>query len=195
MKKKSLILALALVLAMTFVIGGTIAWLTANSDEVKNVFTTSDIGVDLTENTGDEYTMIPGWTLDKDPAAMVDEESVDCYLFITVEEGFEIEGYAFGDYLDYEIVDTWIQLTDKDGNDVENVYYMIFNESSGYTKGEEYPILVDDEVVVLDSVTKAMMEAAEGNEPTLTFNAYVSQMYKSEGEAFEPYEAWDNVKP
>ena len=70
MKKKGLLLILALTLLVTAITGGTLAWLTAESDEVVNKFTTSDISVELKE-TKTVFKMIPGYTIDKDPKAKV----------------------------------------------------------------------------------------------------------------------------
>ena len=53
MKKKTLALVLALTLLVAGVIGGTLAWLTDQTDEVKNTFTVGDINIDLTETTTD----------------------------------------------------------------------------------------------------------------------------------------------
>ena len=46
---KPLALILSLVLVIGCVAGGTLAWLNAKTDEVKNTFSTSDIGVTLKE--------------------------------------------------------------------------------------------------------------------------------------------------
>ena len=76
---------LAAVMLLMCAIGGTLAWLTAQTTEVNNTFTTSNIGVSLEETT-EEYKMIPGWTIGKDPKATVETGSEDCYLFVKVEE-------------------------------------------------------------------------------------------------------------
>ena len=68
---KAAALILALVLVVGCVVGGTLAWLTAESDAVTNTFTTSGITVTLEETTGNEYKMIPGYTIHKDPKATV----------------------------------------------------------------------------------------------------------------------------
>lgn len=104
---KSLALVLACILLVGGVVGGTVAWLTAQRNEVTNVFTTSDIGVDLTE-TEATYKMIPGWTISKDPKAKVISGSEDCYLFIKVEEkGGDVtlgeKNYSFADFIAYAI--------------------------------------------------------------------------------------------
>ena len=67
MKKKTLALVLALTLLVAGVVGGTLAWLTDQTAEVKNTFTVGDINIGLTETTTD-YKMVPGNTIAKDPA-------------------------------------------------------------------------------------------------------------------------------
>ena len=51
MKKKTLALVLALTLLVAGVVGGTLAWLTDQTAEVKNTFTVGDINIGLTETT------------------------------------------------------------------------------------------------------------------------------------------------
>ena len=86
MKKKAMALVLALGLVVVGIVGGTMAWLTAEATEVKNVFTDSDINITLTEtglnqNNENSYKMIPGHTITKDPKVTVVEGSEDCWLF------------------------------------------------------------------------------------------------------------------
>ena len=66
MKKKTLALVLALTLLVAGVVGGTLAWLTDQTAEVKNTFTVGDINIGLTETTAD-YKMAPGNTIPKTP--------------------------------------------------------------------------------------------------------------------------------
>ena len=70
MKKKILALVLALTLLVAGVVGGTLAWLTDRTAEVKNTFTVGDINIGLTETTAD-YKMVPGNTIAKDPTVTV----------------------------------------------------------------------------------------------------------------------------
>ena len=101
MKKKTIALAVAMVLTLTTVIGGTLAWLQTTSNEVKNTFTFGEIEIKLDESvvgedgqiaqtgrteTGNEYDLIPGAKADKDPMVTVLEESEKCYVFVTVKE-------------------------------------------------------------------------------------------------------------
>lgn len=66
MKKKTVALFAAFVLIVVSIVGGTLAWLTDQTEGIVNTFTTSDIHVTLTESVdtdGDgkqSFQMIPG---------------------------------------------------------------------------------------------------------------------------------------
>lgn len=66
---------LALVLVIGCAVGGTIAWLTAQTDPVVNTFTYGDINIDLKETTGNDYKIIPGVDIEKDPKVTVKANS------------------------------------------------------------------------------------------------------------------------
>ena len=189
---KSVALVLSLVLLVGGVIGGTVAWLTAKTDEVKNVFTTSDIGVTLGETTN-TYKMIPGWTIAKDPKATVTTGSEDCYLFVKVEKS------NFDTYMDMAIDSQWTAL---DATNNPGVYYIKIDEDS--EKNVAYNVLgegkatysevdytwEDNQVLVKPTVTEKMMDDANP-EPKLTFTAYAVQLYKNNTTEFTPAEAWE----
>ena len=183
---KTFALLLAVVLAVGCAIGGTIAWLTDTTEEVKNTFTTSDIDITLTETEGGEnreFKMIPGYTISKDPTVTVVAGSEDCYLFVKLEKSEN-----FDTYMEYTMADDWTALTGETG-----VYYRVVNASNA---GQEFEVLKDNQVKVLDTVTKEMMNALnESSYPTLTVTAYASQYYKNNTETFTAAEAWNNVKP
>ena len=182
MKKKGLALLVALVLVIGCVIGGTLAWLTAQSDPVVNTFSTSDIKVELEETTGTEYKMIPGYTISKDPTATVLPGSEECYLFVKLEKS-----QNFDDYMTYEMAAGWKLVSGE-----TNVY---FRKVLTTDIGTSYSVLKGNQVTVRDTVTKEMMKAAEQNNPTLKITAYASQLYKTNGVKFTAAEAWDIVKP
>lgn len=181
MKKKTLALFLALALVLVGIIGGTMAWLTAQTPEIVNTFTDSDIDITLAETTGEDYKMVPGYTISKDPKVTVEEGSEKCYLFVKLEESTN-----FDDFLTYEIADGWTAL---DG--VGNVYYRIVDTAD---MGTAYSVLNGDQVTVQGTVTKEMMNAlTEETYPTLTVTAYASQFNKNATETFTVNEAWTNI--
>lgn len=190
---KSLALVLSLMLVIGCVAGGTLAWLNAKTDEVKNTFSTSDIGVTLKETTN-TYKMIPGWTINKDPKATVTSGSEDCYLFVKVEKSDN-----FDTYMDMAIDSQWAAL---DATNNPGIYYIKIDEDS--EKNVAYNVLgegsatydtvqytwVDNQVLVKPTVTESMMETAKTSQPTLTFTAYAVQLMKNNTTEFSAAEAW-----
>lgn len=178
---KPTVLFLAVLLLIGCIAGGTIAWLTATSDQVVNTFTTSDISIKL-EETEKDFKMIPGYTIGKDPKATVLSGSEECWLFVKLEKSTN-----FDSYLTYEMADGW---TLVDGQ--TNVYARKVESAN---IGTAYSVLKDDQVSVKGEVTKAMMETAKNNNPTLTITAYASQLHKNATEEFTVEQAWANVNP
>ena len=183
MKKKSLALVLALAMIVVCVVGGTLAWLTATTPEVKNTFTTSDIDITLAETTGTSYQMIPGYTIAKDPKVTVLAGSEKCYLFVKV-----VKSANFDTFMTYDMADGWTAL---DG--VNGVYYRVVDTAD---MGTAYSVLANDRVTVRDTVTKADMNGlTEATQPTLTFTAYACQYNNSNGTSFTAADAWAKVNP
>ena len=102
MKKKSILLTLtAVVLAMAIGVGGTIAYFTSTTEEVKNTFTVGNVAITLDEAevtyANDEWTagenrvqsntyenVYPGAHLPKDPTIHVAADSQDAYVAMKV---------------------------------------------------------------------------------------------------------------
>lgn len=90
MKKKIVIALVAAALLVGGVAGGTLAWLTAESQEVQNTFTVGDITIKLDETTkGDtadgKYKIVPGGKSAKDPTVTVEAGSEECYVYVLIE--------------------------------------------------------------------------------------------------------------
>lgn len=185
MKKKTTIAVTALLLVLCFAIGGTLAWLVDESDKVVNTFTYGDINIDLSETTGDEYKMIPGNDITKDPKVTVKAGSEACWLFVKVEESDN-----FDNFMTYAIADGWkLYDTTTTGSDIQtdnttDDTYVIYREVDADTAkaGTSYQVLAGKEgyqngyVTVNDTVTKEMFAAlTEATRPTLTFTAYAVQ--------------------
>lgn len=183
---KTMILVLAVMLIVGCTIGGTLAWLTATTGEVKNTFTTSDISITLTETKGGtnkEFKMVPGYTIEKDPKVTVLAGSEKCYLFVKLEKSTN-----FDTFMTYTTASGWTALTG-----VTNVYYRVVDAS---TANQVYDVLSGNSVSVKGTVTKADMNALTSTTyPTLTVTAYASQYFKNNTESFTPSEAWNNVNP
>lgn len=188
-KKKPLILALALVLLVVGVVGGTIAYLMDTTATLTNIFEVAKIRLELTESgTTDNarsYVMVPGQTLPKDPKVTVKGLSQKCYVFVEIQKVNNPDAW-----LDYTVntgTDKWTQLDDQ------NVYYMIADTT---LLNHDLPdILVGNQVTVKDTVTEDQLEALTAETyPKLNFTAYAVQYNKSEGVHFEPAEAWEQAK-
>lgn len=188
---KAMVMILAVMLIVGISVGGTLAWLSDSTTEVKNTFTTSDIDIELNETTGGEnkeFKMVPGYTIEKDPTVKVIKGSEKCYLFVKVEKSEN-----FDTFMTYEMADGWIQLTDKNGANVVNVFYRVVDAAEA---DASFSVLKNNQVSVEETVTKEQMNALTTTTyPTLTVTAYASQYMKNASENFEAYEAWDNVNP
>ena len=154
------VLALALVLGCA--LGGTVAWLVAESGPVTNTFTYGDINITLTETTGSSYKIIPGVDITKNPKVTVKANSEACWLFVKVAEtGTFVDGKVT-----YSIADGWKALPGQSG-----VYY---REVGAVTADTDFYALKDNVVKVSDKLTKEEIKDIPTG-PTLTFTAYAVQ--------------------
>ena len=181
MKKRTVVLILAIVLVLGISIGGTVAWLTAVTDPVPNTFTVGNIEIDLDESDDLDLTMVPGNTITKDPAVTVYGGSEECWLFVEIEKSAN-----FDDFMTYEVIggeNGWTALEGHPG-----VYYRKVTASEN---NQVFGILTNDQVAVKSTVTKGDMDAlTEETLPTLTFTAYAVQSAHFATAA----DAWDEAK-
>lgn len=184
---KPLLVAMAVVLLIGCVAGGTLAWLTSTPSAVTNTFTSSDITITLDESTGNTYKMIPGWTITKDPKVTVQAGSEKCYVFIKV-----VESDNFDDFMSYSVItgeNGWTELTGVEN--VSGVYYRVVDSS---TTNTVLPILVDNKIQVSDGVTKeAMKNLTPATYPTLKFQAAAIQFYKTNNTEFGAFDAFNTI--
>ena len=177
---KPLALILALVLTIGGVIGGTVAWLIATPDPVINTFTYGDINIALDEtDTGldgdnndntNEYEMIPGEKITKDPVITVKAGSEGMYLFVKLEKSAN-----FDTFMEYTMAENWNPLSGVDG-----VYYRWITAAAVADEDMEIHVISNDTVTVKESVTKEMLNALDApgttaTYPTLTVTAYAVQ--------------------
>lgn len=206
LKKRTVVLALTLVLLIGTAIGGTLAWLTDKTTPVTNTFTTAGIEVTLTETfnaKSDESKqendiwqaqMIPGYSYTKDPTVTVKANSVDCYLFVK----FEVTGTATAlEYTSNLNGNGWTQ-GEGDGEGKNGVPTNVwYRQVSSSTSDQSWELLKDNQVKISESLTKNDMPSAE-NAPKLVYTAYASQLYKNNNATdneFTVAEAWKNVNP
>lgn len=158
---------LALVLVLGCAVGGTIAWLTAETAPVVNTFTVGDINITLAETTSG-YKIVPGVDITKDPKVTVLKNSEACWLFVTVEPSADFKGLE--DYLTYSIADGWTKLETTGDADV---YYRTVAASAA---DQAFPVLANNQVKVSSDLTKATLDGLGDNANiTLTFKAYAIQ--------------------
>ena len=135
MKKRTIALLMAAVMLFGVTVSGTIAWLTAEADEVVNTFTVGDIEIILDESDIDdsdndnstedrdnanEYKMIPGNTYVKDPMVTVVAGSEECYIFIEIIEERNTRTDLEGKIIQYSInSEDWTRVTGA----TKEVYY------------------------------------------------------------------------
>lgn len=172
---KTFVAMLALVLVIGCAVGGTVAWLTAQTDPVVNTFTYGDIDIELTETEPKDRQakIIPGVDIEKNPTVTVKANSEACWLFVKVEEG----GMFVDNKVTYSIATGW---TKGDGTNIPaNVYYRAVNAVTSDTSfyvlqgNEKYPNGV---VTVGENLTKAEANRITAeNQPKLTFTAYAVQ--------------------
>lgn len=164
MKKKGWLSVVALVLVLCCAVGGTLAWLTAKTDPVENEFTVGDIDITLAESKNLDLKMVPGRTITKDPKVTVKAGSEACWLFVKVEKSAN-----FADFLTCDMAEGWTALTGEDG--------VFWREVGAAETDTVFQVLADDKVMVLDTVTKEMLQGVkEGTKrPTLAFTAYAVQ--------------------
>ena len=179
---KPMLIAMAVVLLLGCVTGGTLAWLTATTDEVTNTFTVGDINITLDETTSD-YKMIPGYTIAKDPKVTVKANSEKCYLFVKLTKSNN-----FDSFMTFETATGWNAVSGQTG-----VYYRIV-EASG--SDQDFDVLENNQVSVLETVTKPDMNALSSNNyPTLTVQAAAVQFNKNNTESFTVAEAYAQAFP
>ena len=164
-------------------VGGSLAWLMAETDPVVNVFTYGNIKIDLKETTGDHYKMTPGKELAKDPRLTVKADSENCWLFVKIEESTD---KALSDFVEYQVADGWTALANTTG-----VYYREVNAAD---EDVSFPVIKDDKVKVKGSVTQEMLEQLnDQNYPKLTITGYAVQRDAEIAEVDTAAEAWNLI--
>lgn len=183
---------LAMVLLLGCAVGGTIAWLTAQSDTVKNTFTVGNIEIDLYESQYDQttnelvsgtqvktntYKIVPGKNVPKDPEVLVKKGSEPCWVFIKVEESNFVSGL-----ISYQI---WSPLYWEKLEGEEGVYYADVSPENDEYSGdfdngvlkinEKIDIINGREITVSGDITKEDLAATKDKEVSLNFTAYAIQ--------------------
>lgn len=166
-------------------IGGTLAWLTDYTPEVKNVFTPTNIDIELNESKNLNLVMIPGGTITKDPTITINKDSESLWLFVKMEKAND-----FDSFMEYEMADNWELV-----GGTTNVYCQQLN--APFADPTSIQVIADNTVTVKSSVTKEMMDKLYDDtskdkdlHPSLTVTAYAIQQANL-GENATAKDAWD----
>ena len=185
--KKMLVILLALTVTMVTAAGGTLAFL-YGTQNVKNTFTYGDIQIDLEEtDTGldpdqnpdtNQYPMLPGQPIHKDPKVTVYAGSLDSWLFVELTESWN-----FADYLSYTVADGWEPL--------EGVPGVFCRAVDAMGESQTFPMIKDDLIYMKESVTLGQLATlTDADYPTLTIKAYAIQRSAAIEETATAQAAW-----
>lgn len=179
--KKILVLSLAAVLLVAVSVGGTIAYLKAETEEVTNTFTPASVNVSLTETTGEEYQMIPKKEHTKDPTVSVaaNPHGVPYYVFVKMTETNNPSAY-----LDYSVDSAWTAL---DATAYPGVYYI--DVTTGYTDAKSWGVLTGNKVTVKETLENSSFAnmTSKDKYPSMTFQAWAIQQEGFNGNLVNAY--------
>ena len=159
-KKLLIVIACQVVILSTLV--GSLAWLTSKSGSTiiqfqpSKVLTNVQNLVTLGNGESGSLIMVAGQEM-KQKLAVTAEVNIDCYLFMQVEESDN-----FDDFLTYDIAEGWTELEGEKG-----VYY---REVKASKEDQAFPVLKDNVITVLQSVTTDMMNGLKADDPATEEN-------------------------
>lgn len=200
---KPVILTLALVIVISGTLSGSLAWLTAQTKPIKNVFTIGDIMINLDETTGEEYEMEVGGDLAKDPKVTVYADSKKCWVYVKIDLSDN-----FHDFLSYEYRDDLWEVIEESSDkntivyglknpveeaNVDQLFYILKGKEG---TGSDGVSLENGYVHVKESVTNEMIDeiTQSGNYPTMTLTAYAIQ-WGANPPINDNTTAWPEIKP
>lgn len=196
MKKKLLIMSVAMVLVCAFAVGMTIAYLTS-TDRVVNTFTVGNVQIKLDEAAANpdgsliedtprvkanSYKLIPGHTYNKDPMVTVLQGSESSYIKMTVtfsksaelDAIFTPNGANLTSIFDGYDSANWIYKgnTENTGNNTRT-YEFWYKEAVAAPTADVALDALFDSITVPGSINNAQLRTIEGM--TITVNAYAIQ--------------------
>ncbi len=193
--KKIVASASALALTAAVAVGGTLAWLQAETNTVKNTFTVGNVAITLTEYDQDNnlkdatgtdqdvsFKVSPGMPVTKAADIGVTAGSEACYVFVKVTKGSTFSANFSEPVMD----DAWTAL----GEGYEGIYYADVNAVTAQA-GTSFNVLADDQLTVLGTASEDTIDA----NTTLSFQAYAIQSAGIEAKDGKtaPEVAWDIV--
>ena len=178
MKKKISIALAAFAFALLLVVGsvaGTIAYLTSETEVVKNTFTVGDITITLDETDVDDstadkdrdivntYKLLPGENYTKDPTIHVESGSSECYLFVNIVNNIESVEDPTNNIASQLNANGWVLISN-------GVYY--YNQKVDASTAAK-DVVVFEKIYIDADATNADLEAVAGN--TVEVTAYAVQ--------------------
>ena len=214
--KKILVLALAALLLVAVSVAGTVAYLTATSNEVQNTFIAAELGVVLSETkTSDdkwEQPLLPGATYNKDPMVKLTEKSADAWVFVEIIETNNTLAAGSGKKVNYTVNENWVQVKNGDAavkTETPGSVGIWMYKTKALTTSDSVYLLSggtgeakNGSVTVNTAVTTADM--GENNLPSITFKAYALQSANlkigttdidESNAASNAYQMWQLVAP
>lgn len=197
MKKKTIALALVLVMVFGATLGGTFAYLTS-TDQVVNTFTVGNVRIKLDEAAlkadgtvdsaadrvkANSYKLLPGHTYNKDPMVTVLSGSESAYIKMTVTftKAAELDAiFAANGGADLTSIfkgydgTTWIAKGDtKDAQNNTRTYEFWYKEAVAAPDGNVALDALFDSITVPGTITNEQLATIQGM--TITVNAYAIQ--------------------
>lgn len=176
--KKILTMVGTIALTAAIAIGGTLAYLTASTKTVTNIFTVGNVKIDLTETVGQEsksakdtavennnFKLIPSKEYTKDPKVVVEANSEKCWLFLKVDPNDNWDAS-----ITYTVNSAWTAVEGHDG-----YYYQVVDTKNA---DQNFGILTDNKITVKDTVTQTDVDAITGGTaaaPQIVFSAAAVQ--------------------
>ena len=196
MKKKLLIMSVAMVLVCAFAVGMTIAYLTS-TDEVVNTFTVGNVQIKLDEAKvnldgtpvqdadrvkANSYKLIPGHTYTKDPTVTVLSGSESSYIKMTVtfSKSRELDAIFAPTGADLTSIfkgydsTNWIcKGNTEDASANTRTYEFWYKETVAAPTADVALDALFDSITVPGTINNAQLRTIEGM--TITVNAYAIQ--------------------
>lgn len=196
MKKKLLIMSVAMVLVCAFAVGMTIAYLTS-TDSVVNTFTVGNVRIKLDEAKvnpdgtivpnvdrvkANSYKLIPGHTYNKDPMVTVLSGSEESFIKMTVTFSNSAELDAiFGEdgvnllsiFKGYDSTN-WIYKDNTEDTEKNTRTYEFWYKETVAAPNADVPLdALFDSITVPGAITNTQLETIKNM--TITVNAYAIQ--------------------
>ncbi len=212
MKKKLLIMSVAMVLVCAFAVGMTIAYLTS-TDSVVNTFTVGNVQIKLDEAAANpdgslvpnadrvkanRYKLIPGHTYNKDPMVTVLSGSEESFIKMTVTFSNSAELDAIFDptgadllkiFNGYDSANWTYKGNTKDTKANTRTYEFWYKETVAAPDGNVPLDALFDSITVPGNINNNQLATIEGM--TITVNAYAIQADGFEGNATAAWAAYN----